>query len=390
MTDEAELDVDAIVAQLQARVEERRRQGFYPPDLDAELHEHQRRIAQFRSGPDVEPVLEALAHLDRMSGFSVDRIQTASRVPGGKALHEAVAKATSRQTAGVLEQVQVFADAVRRALRAMLVVLEQPHHVHADLLGQLDAVFDRMAAFERGPASSEAAVADLRRRVEELEVAERRRRFEPFYDAADFAEPFRGSRDEIMDRGRELAAHLAGCAPVLDLGCGRGELLEVLAGIGVEATGVEGDRSLVELCRERGLRVVHADAVEYLAAQDDNSLGGIAAVQLVEHLTPQQVVDVAALAWEKLRPGGRVVVESANPQSLYTHAHALFADPARTGPVHPAYLDFLFRQAGFETVIEWRNPVPADDAVPATSADAERLNRLLFAPQDYAVVATRP
>lgn len=393
------LNVDDLVAQLKRRVEERRREGLYPPDLDADLHEHQRRIAQFRSGPDFAPVLDALSHLDALSGFSPERIDTHSRVPGGKALHETVAKVVSRQTAGILEQVQLFADAMREALRAMLAVIEQPNHVHADLVGQLDAVFERIAAFERGPASSKAAVADLRQRVDELEVAEARRRFEPFYESARFEEAFRGSREELLDHYRGLAAELQECGPVVDIGCGRGEFLELLHELGVEASGVEIDPVLVEACRGRGLDVTDADGLEYLAGLDDAGLGGIVMVQVVEHLSPQQVIDFVLLARDKVRPGGRVAVETVNPQSLYVFAHAFYLDPTHNAPVHPAYLDFLFRQAGFDDVrIEWRSPpapgdvAVADAAAPADSAfnvNVERLNRLLFAPQDYALIATR-
>jgi SAM-dependent methyltransferase len=392
------LNVDDLVAQLKRRVEERRREGLYPPDLDADLHEHQRRVAQFRSGPDFTPVLDALHRLDVLGGFSLERIDTSSRLPGGKAMHDTVAKVVSRQTAGVLEQIQLFADTVREAMRAMLAVVEQPNHVHADLVGQLDAVFDRIAAFERGPASSKAAVADLRKRVDSLEVAEARRQFHPFYESARFEEEFRGSRDELLDHYRGLAEWFHGCAPVVDVGCGRGEFLELLKGIGIEASGVEIDGVLVESCRARGLDVTDADGLEYLAGMDDGGVGGIVMIQVVEHLTAQQVIDFVLLARDKVRPGGRVVVETVNPQSLYVFAHAFYLDPTHGAPVHPAYLDFLFRQAGFDVRIDWRSPPGEDEmavADPDAPADApfnvnvERLNRLLFAPQDYALIATR-
>ena len=128
---------------------------------------------------------------------------------------------------------------------------------------------------------------------------------------------------------------------------------------------------------------------------DDESLGGLVLIQVVEHLTPQEVVDLVDLATAKVRPGGQVFVETVNPQSLYVFAHAFYVDPTHLRPVHPAYLMFLFKEAGFASVaIDWRSPPPADDVItevgdPAAAANNRRLNELLFAPQDYLLVATR-
>ncbi|HMC53321.1 MAG TPA: hypothetical protein VKI64_11220, partial [Acidimicrobiales bacterium] len=97
---------------------------------------------------------------------------------------------------------------------------------------------------------------------------------------------------------------------------------------------------------------------------------------------------------------GRIVVETVNPQSLYVFAHSLHLDPTHKAVVHPAYLSFLFREAGFaEVEMEWRSPPPEDEVledVPGggelekhLNANLARLNQLLFAPQDYALVVTR-
>jgi SAM-dependent methyltransferase len=392
-------NVDEVVAQLRERVEQRRREGFYPEDLDRELHEHQRRIAQFRSIPNLDPLRGALTRLDDVSGFTPTRIETESRVPGGRALHDLVARLVHRQTAGVLEQVQLFADVVRDALKAVLAVIEEPAHVHADLVGQIDALFDRMAAFERGPSGSKAAVADLRRRVGELETAESRRQFKPFFQNAYFEETFRGTRDDLLARYRDLAVRFHNCAPVLDIGCGRGEFLELLQAEGIPARGVEVDPELVAAAQARGLDVAEADGLVELASLEDESLGGVVMIQVVEHLTPQQLIDLVLLAKDKVRPGGRVILETVNPQSLYVFARAFYLDPTHTQPIHPAYLDFLFRQAGFAEVgIDWRSPPPGDETLVAhgdeaadspTNVNIDRLNRLLFAHQDYALIATR-
>jgi O-antigen chain-terminating methyltransferase len=158
---------------------------------------------------------------------------------------------------------------------------------------------------------------------------------------------------------------------------------------------VETDGSLVEAATAEGLDVRHGDGLAALRDCDPRSLGGVALIQVIEHLTSQQSVDLVALAADRVRRGGKVVVETVNPQSLYVYAHSFYLDPTHVRPVHPAWLHFLFEQAGFaEVEIDWRSPPPDDDALQrvgdeAHDANVERLNRLLFAAQDYAVIATR-
>jgi O-antigen chain-terminating methyltransferase len=123
-------------------------------------------------------------------------------------------------------------------------------------------------------------------------------------------------------------------------------------------------------------------------------------LQVIEHLSPQHVIDVVRIAADKVRPGGRVVIETVNPTSLYTYAHAFWVDPDHVRPVHPTFLAFLFSEAGFARVERVdRSPVPADESLELLpgddelakrmNANLERINALLFAPQDYAIVATR-
>ena len=395
--------VDELVARLKARVEQRRRDGVYPPGLEDDLDAHFQRIARHRVEPDTEALEACLAALEERIAFSVERIGLESGVPGGSALHRTVSRIVGRQTQGILQQVQEFADAVRDALREMADSLDDPAtHVHADLVGQLDAVFERLAAFERGPVDSAAAVADLRRRVEELEAAERVRRFRPSYDRSRLADESLGPRDEVKHERMATAELLRDAAPVLDLGCGRGELVEALTELGVDATGVEADGQLAAVASEHGVAVVVENPLAVLAAADDASLGAVTALELVERLTGQELVELVALAAEKVRGGGLVLVEAGNPESLLTLTRRLPLEPAHAHAVHPAYLTFLFREAGFADVrVEWRSPandeelldelpeLPEGEVAKVVNENARRLNQLLFAPRDYLLIATR-
>lgn len=394
--------VDDLVERLRMRVAQRRSEGVYPEGLEDDLDAHFTRLSSHLPKRYDSEVLQAkLRTLNSQSGFTAERIASESGLPGGSAFHGLIAKLVSRQVGGILEQVQEFADATRSVINEMATAMQHPHgHGHSDLLGQIEALHDRLIAYERTPEESGVAVRELNRRIEKLSVQEAKRQFKPWFSNERFEEVFRGSADELRSRYSDLAKQLDGCSPVVDLGCGRGEFLDLLASQGIESIGIEVDPRLVESLQSRGLRAEHADAISWLRRAEHESLGGISMIQVIEHLTPQEVVDFVVLARKKLRRGGKVIVETLNPQSLYIYARAFYVDPTHHNPVHPAYLTFLFKEAGFEGLdIDWRSP-PADQEVlqpvdgpdrmiAGVNANFSRLNSLLFGPQDYALIATR-
>jgi len=205
-----------------------------------------------------------------------------------------------------------------------------------------------------------------------------------------FESRMRGSVDTIRERQRRYVDDLRGAAPVLDIGCGRGELLQLLREAGLEARGIDADADMVAYARGEGLDVEQADLVEYLERQDDGSLGGIFMGQVVEHLPPAVLVRALELAAAKLRGGGLLVAETINPLSPLALRH-YFADLTHAQPLVPETLELLARQSGFaETEIRYLNE-PAERLAepddPVMAANVRRLNELLFAPLDYALVA---
>ena len=167
----APIDLDGVLDQLRARVAERRRSGVYPPGLEDALEDHFRRIVAHRTDHDSTDVRARIAALDERSRFDAGRIHVESQTPGGKVLHQAVAKAVGRQTQGALDQVQHYADGVRSVLVALAEALDDPAHVHADLVEQFDTVLERLASAERRAVVAEAALDDLARRVAQLEAS---------------------------------------------------------------------------------------------------------------------------------------------------------------------------------------------------------------------------
>ena len=200
----------------------------------------------------------------------------------------------------------------------------------------------------------------------------------------------RGPTQRIRDRQRAYVDDFRDASPVLDIGCGRGEFLGLLREAGIEARGVDIDPDMVAYCRGEGLEVEQAGAIEHLEALEDGALGGIFAAQVVEHVPAPELVRLLELAAAKLRPGGLLVAETINPLSPIALRN-YFADLTHAQPLVPETLELLARQSGFASVEvrfanapEERLVEPAD---PTIAANVRRLNELLFAPLDYAIVA---
>lgn len=385
------VDLERLVDDLKQRLEERRRSGQYPPGLEEQLDQHARQFAAHRlARPDpLPPLRDAVAKVGETRAIHREEIEPSSSLPLGAHVHRAADKLQRRHLDSLVAQVWAFAASVTEALERTIEVLDQPPYEYRAVLEQLDALLERVTALEAGRASG-GALGSLVERVERLEAAERDRQFTPFFSNVQFEAAFRGSQEELKASYAGLAERLADCQPVLDLGCGQGVLLELLAERGAVARGVELDGELARLCKEKGLDVEERNGLRYLQEQPDGSIGSIALLQVVEHLSHQQVTDLFLLAHQKLYPGGLLAIETVNPQSLYVYARAFYLDPTHSTPVHPGYLEFLSREAGFaEHRIEWRNPVRSEEALTGKTEDARRLNALVFGPQDYLFLGVR-
>ena len=152
-----------------------------------------------------------------------------------------------------------------------------------------------------------------------------------------FEDIFRGSEEFIRNRFRRYLPLLAGAEPVVDIGCGRGELLELIRDAGQTGIGVDRDEDMVTQCRQRGLHVTLSDGIEFLRAQADSSLGAITAFQVIEHLSYECTMAFFEASIAKLKPGGLLIVETVNPHSLealksfwvdLTHRHPIFPEVA--------------------------------------------------------------
>jgi SAM-dependent methyltransferase len=210
---------------------------------------------------------------------------------------------------------------------------------------------------------------------------------------AAFEDRFRGSRAEIRDR---LAIYLpyvrsasagSATAPVLDLGSGRGEWLEILREQGYVARGVERNRALNDLSRAKGLNVLDGDMFRYLAELPDNSLGAITCFHVVEHLSFDLVLRLFDEIVRVLRHGGVAIVETPNPENLVVGACSFYLDPTHWRPLPAQLLEFI---AGVRGLVR-TEVLPLHPLSPATSMQVEseldrEVSRLLYGPRDYSLI----
>jgi len=223
------------------------------------------------------------------------------------------------------------------------------------------------------------------------------------FDYVGFEQRFRGDGKEVLAVLEErYLSLLAEHQPVLDFGCGRGELLAALAASGVEAVGVDTDAGMVEQAQAAGLPAQAGDGIAWLRDAPERSLGSIIAIHVVEHLPLPLLVEFLELAASRLRPGGVLVAETPNPMSLVVLGNSYILDPTHVWPLHPSLLTFLCERAGFRDV-ELRFYAPAEEyhLLPVEEGEApglaaeindriRRLNGVLFGPQEYAALATAP
>ena len=219
-----------------------------------------------------------------------------------------------------------------------------------------------------------------------------------------FEDQFRGTPEAVRERLSEYVDLFAGASDVLDIGCGRGEFLALLAAKGIGARGIDTNQSMVQVCRDKGLKADVADAASFLRAQPAQSLGGLFAAQVVEHLEPSYLAALLDAAFAALGPGAPIVLETINPACWFAFFESYIRDITHERPLHPDTLKYLLVATGFQRVeIRYRVPYPEHeklqpiranavlaDSVETLNANVDKLNRLLFTCLDYAAIGYRP
>ena len=227
------------------------------------------------------------------------------------------------------------------------------------------------------------------------------------YKYVQFEERFRGSPEEIAARLAGYADRFVGVSDVLDVGCGRGELLTLLRDRGVTARGLDANPDMVAICREQALDVAEGDAVGYLETLPDGALGGLVATQVVEHFPADYLLRFLELAYHTLRPEASIILETLNVDSWSAFFGPYLRDISHTRPLPPETLRFLLEASGFQRT-ELVFSSPADEAAKLTPVDlpepssnelralveafnqnVDKINTLLFTFLDYAAIGRK-
>jgi len=171
-----------------------------------------------------------------------------------------------------------------------------------------------------------------------------------------FEDRFRGTRGDIKERLKTYLPYIEQLseknkdAPLLDIGCGRGEWLELLKEKGYKAQGVDLNRIMIQQCKDRGLDVMEADVIAFLRKQEANSLRAITGFHIIEHLTLRTLVTLFDEALRVLAPGGLVIFETPNPENIVVGACNFYIDPTHRNPLPPDPIKFIAEQRGFVRV----------------------------------------
>jgi len=214
----------------------------------------------------------------------------------------------------------------------------------------------------------------------------------------DFENNFRGSREHIKKVQQIYLPYYAGCHSVLDLGCGRGEFTELLTENGIGVMGVDIYAPFVEYVKSLHLPVTRADAFQYLSQVEETD--GVFMGQVVEHLPIETTIAICKTAYEKLKEGQYLIMESPNPLCLMVFTNTFYVDPTHQRPVHPYTLRYICEKIGFSSVqILFTDSSKVPIQIPAINADNEEFaefNRVmkqvstdLYGSQDYAIIARK-
>jgi len=223
-----------------------------------------------------------------------------------------------------------------------------------------------------------------------------------------FENIFRGSEEVILERQSVYLPYYSGAENVLDIGCGRGEFLELLRQQGVSATGIDLNEDMIQTCREKGFEVRQAEALAHLRDQPGESLGGVFMAQFIEHLPASAIVEAARLSFDKLRPGAHLVMETQNPLSMVVSARNFYTDMSHIRPIHPEAARFMLQMVGFRRVdLKYLAPFSPDEQLQPLFGDGmappvsdqhlfqrtednfQKLNDLMFGYQDFAVIGQK-
>lgn len=220
------------------------------------------------------------------------------------------------------------------------------------------------------------------------------------YQYADFEQRFRGDEGAVKEKLKKYLPVFANADHILDIGCGRGEFMELLQEQGKRTQGIDISQSMLQIAADKGLDCSKRDALHFLKTQDRGTLGGIFSAQVIEHLEPGYLREMVLEAFRALDKNAPILLETVNPLSLFSLANIYFLDVTHVKPLHPEFMRYLLESCGFsgvkiiyqeESMPEQLDTAPADAPTAREfNTNVDKLNKLLYASPVYAVTGIKP
>jgi 2-polyprenyl-3-methyl-5-hydroxy-6-metoxy-1,4-benzoquinol methylase len=378
-------------AQLQQQSAQLQQQSAQLQQRDSYLHEQMEEVRQQRSA-----VLQALRQ--DIEAFSQQQAADLQALRQDiEAFSQQQAAALQALRTDVANQIQTLGQQIERG-RAEI---DTRQHGLEKQFAQAEKALSRLKVdhilLERRVA---VLLEEARRRLPEpmsqqqLQVfaSEHMHRLDALY--VSFEDQFRGTREDIKARFQVylplLKEAMLGSeqVPILDVGCGRGEWLELLQEEGLRAQGIDLNRVLVEACRSHGLTVAEGEAIAYLSTMPPNSLGAVTGFHIIEHLPFDRLIALLDETVRVLKPGGVAIFETPNPENILVGSCNFYLDPTHRNPLPSSMVKFIAEARGLCRVeIMNLHPYPESYRVEGGGLEvAQRFNEYFYGPQDYAII----
>ena len=285
-------------------------------------------------------------------------------------------------------------DAQIQQLTTQVEHLNQELSATAESLRAYKKLDDRLTELQHqlSNLSADGVVSESERKTVVNATVSDNHRFDQFYKA--FEDKFRGSEEIIKARLLEhlplftsLPASLRK-KPIVDIGCGRGELLSVLKEGGLKAIGIDMNSAMVKRAIDDGFEAYAMDAQSYLSTLKSSSLAAVTGFHIVEHIPFEALMDIFAECYRTVAHNGFVLFETPNPETFSVGAHTFYLDPSHQRPVPPQLLAFMLEYSGFNTeIVRLHNIEETPDSI--KSAVIKKLHKSAYGPADYAVIGRK-